>query len=158
MSLCPCGSQQEYLSCCGLFIEQHQKPTTPEQLMRSRYTAYSLANISYIKSTMKGKPLIGYNDEAARLWAKKSIWLNLEIINSYMETPEQGFVEFCARFLEHNQLVLIHELSEFHFEHNSWWYVDGINKLPKENKHLKIGRNTPCPCGSGKKFKNCHFT
>ncbi|WP_425358242.1 SEC-C metal-binding domain-containing protein [Treponema saccharophilum] len=20
----------------------------------------------------------------------------------------------------------------------------------------KIGRNDPCPCGSGKKFKNCH--
>ena len=22
-------------------------------------------------------------------------------------------------------------------------------------KHKKIGRNEPCPCGSGKKFKNC---
>ena len=20
----------------------------------------------------------------------------------------------------------------------------------------KIGRNEPCPCGSGKKYKNCH--
>ncbi|MDQ5980681.1 MAG: preprotein translocase subunit SecA, partial [Verrucomicrobiota bacterium] len=20
----------------------------------------------------------------------------------------------------------------------------------------KVGRNDPCPCGSGKKFKNCH--
>jgi preprotein translocase subunit SecA len=20
----------------------------------------------------------------------------------------------------------------------------------------KIGRNDPCPCGSGKKYKNCH--
>jgi uncharacterized protein YecA (UPF0149 family) len=20
----------------------------------------------------------------------------------------------------------------------------------------KVGRNQPCPCGSGKKFKNCH--
>ena len=23
-------------------------------------------------------------------------------------------------------------------------------------KHKKVGRNDPCPCGSGKKFKNCH--
>ena len=22
--------------------------------------------------------------------------------------------------------------------------------------HRKIGRNDPCPCGSGKKYKNCH--
>jgi preprotein translocase subunit SecA len=22
----------------------------------------------------------------------------------------------------------------------------------------KVGRNDPCPCGSGKKFKNCHGT
>ena len=21
---------------------------------------------------------------------------------------------------------------------------------------IKVGRNDPCPCGSGKKFKNCH--
>jgi hypothetical protein len=23
-------------------------------------------------------------------------------------------------------------------------------------RHEKIGRNDPCPCGSGKKYKNCH--
>ena len=22
---------------------------------------------------------------------------------------------------------------------------------------LKVGRNDPCPCGSGKKFKKCHY-
>lgn len=31
------------------------------------------------------------------------------------------------------------------------------NRRPKQlvRKHAKIGRNDPCPCGSGKKFKNC---
>ena len=24
------------------------------------------------------------------------------------------------------------------------------------NKNKKIGRNDPCPCGSGKKYKKCH--
>ena len=23
-------------------------------------------------------------------------------------------------------------------------------------KEVTVGRNEPCPCGSGKKFKNCH--
>lgn len=28
--------------------------------------------------------------------------------------------------------------------------------LPFEREGVKIGRNDPCPCGSGKKFKQCH--
>lgn len=31
-----------------------------------------------------------------------------------------------------------------------------IKKTPKKNKNKKIGRNDPCPCGSGKKYKQCH--
>src|SRR5262249_15408708 len=27
--------------------------------------------------------------------------------------------------------------------------------LPVRRNILKVGRNEPCPCGSGKKFKNC---
>ncbi len=30
-------------------------------------------------------------------------------------------------------------------------------KRPIQNKEVKIGRNKPCPCGSGKKFKKCHM-
>ncbi len=29
-------------------------------------------------------------------------------------------------------------------------------KRPKQRKAPKVGRNDPCPCGSGKKYKNCH--
>ena len=70
MSLCPCGSQHLYDSCCGLYLDKKQKPQTPEQLMRSRYTAYSVANIDYIKNTMQGNPLIGFNEQEAEKWAK----------------------------------------------------------------------------------------
>ena len=28
---------------------------------------------------------------------------------------------------------------------------------PIRNRAPKVGRNDPCPCGSGKKFKNCHM-
>lgn len=33
---------------------------------------------------------------------------------------------------------------------------NSLVKAPKVNKDKKIGRNDPCPCGSGKKYKNCH--
>ena len=34
---------------------------------------------------------------------------------------------------------------------------DSVKKGPKVNKTKKIGRNDLCPCGSGKKYKNCHL-
>ncbi len=30
-------------------------------------------------------------------------------------------------------------------------------KEPIRNREAKVGRNDPCPCGSGKKYKNCHM-
>ena len=35
---------------------------------------------------------------------------------------------------------------------------DGKKKVKKQpvRKKQTVGRNDPCPCGSGKKYKNCH--
>ncbi len=33
---------------------------------------------------------------------------------------------------------------------------DGAPVTPKKREVAKVGRNDPCPCGSGKKFKKCH--
>ncbi len=32
---------------------------------------------------------------------------------------------------------------------------NSVKKQPKVNKNKKVGRNDPCPCGSGKKYKKC---
>jgi len=29
-------------------------------------------------------------------------------------------------------------------------------KIARQASKLKVGRNDPCPCGSGKKYKQCH--
>jgi preprotein translocase subunit SecA len=35
---------------------------------------------------------------------------------------------------------------------------EGGKKIePIRNRGPKVGRNDPCPCGSGKKYKNCHM-
>ena len=31
-----------------------------------------------------------------------------------------------------------------------------LPKVTIRRETPKVGRNDPCPCGSGKKFKNCH--
>jgi preprotein translocase subunit SecA len=33
---------------------------------------------------------------------------------------------------------------------------DSIKPTPRRNADKKVGRNDPCPCGSGKKYKKCH--
>ena len=66
---CSCGSNSTYLQCCGQFIDGLSLPITPEALMRSRYTAYTLADIAYIKKTMRGKATIGFDETEAGHWA-----------------------------------------------------------------------------------------
>ncbi|CEG56201.1 YchJ family protein [Legionella fallonii] len=157
MSHCPCGSEKSYEQCCGLFIEQKQIPQTPEQLMRSRYTAYSLAKTDYIKNTMKGKALTGFDEAEVKAWAQCVTLVGLKVIQAYDETSDKGFVEFSARFKEGSQFRKIHELSEFHKENGVWYYVAGQHQdAAVKNNKQKTSRNNPCPCGSGKKFKNCH--
>lgn len=155
-SLCPCCSMLDYELCCKSFTDGKKAPKTPEQLMRSRYTAYSQANIAYIKKTMQGKPLINFNEEEAHKWASSVHWLGLKIVSSTIENEDIGFVEFIASFLKNNQVNTMHERSEFHRKKGIWFYVDGINTEQSKIKQEKISRNTPCPCGSGKKIKNCY--
>ncbi len=154
MSVCPCGSQRKYNSCCGVYLDGKKIPASPEALMRSRYAAYSLANIEYIKKTMRGKPLIGFDEAEAIRWAKSAVWLGLRIVQTSLKQDDIGYVEFIAQFMEGDKIKSIHETSEFHREDEAWFYVDGVQQ-PTTN--VTVSRNMPCPCGSQKKFKNCHI-
>ena len=33
---------------------------------------------------------------------------------------------------------------------------DSVTKAPVKRAEVKIYPNSPCPCGSGKKYKQCH--
>lgn len=159
MKLCPCGSENDYLTCCGVYIKEEALPKTPEALMRSRYTAYTLGNIAYIKKTMRGKPLLNFDDEKVAAWAKNAQWLGLEIIRSSLDAHDEnlGFVEFIASFREKNKVRTIHEHSQFQCIDGRWFYKDGQHSKPSPSPPKQTTpRNAPCPCGGGKKFKNCH--
>ena len=41
-------------------------------------------------------------------------------------------------------------------EAHRYWFDSRINRVPKKREGDKVGRNDPCPCGSGKKYKACH--
>jgi SEC-C motif-containing protein len=50
-----------------------------------------------------------------------------------------------------------HERSQFRKVDGRWYFVSGqkISAPPLKRDAEKVGRNDPCPCGSGKKFKKC---
>lgn len=125
MKSCPCGSGKKYSSCCGLFIDENQLPATPEELMRSRFTAYAESNIDYIQRTMKGPAAVGFDADALLKRAKKIKWTRLDVIASRSDSPDKGFVEFRAYYSRKNTTYSLHEISEFHRENGRWYYVDG---------------------------------
>ena len=93
-------------------------------------------------------------------WAENSDWLSLEIRKTERggAKDEDGTVEFIAKFNDsEGNLVNHHEVSLFKKHQDQWYFVDA--EAPKVEQIRrdapKVGRNDPCTCGSGKKFKKC---
>ncbi|NVK18793.1 MAG: YchJ family protein [Methylocystaceae bacterium] len=158
MSLCPCGSRQEYAVCCEPFHQGAAAPTA-EKLMRSRYSAFEKGEMQYLEDTLIEEARVDYDAAETDTWAKSAIWKKLEIgkTEAGQENDETGIVEFKAYFKMNGQHQVHHEISRFAKRDGRWYYVDG-EMNPKQEQRIvtvKAGRNDPCPCGSGKKYKKC---
>jgi SEC-C motif-containing protein len=156
--LCPCGSVSLYALCCGPLISGEQEAQTAEQLMRSRYSAYTKAEVDYIIATTHPDYREDYNPQSIRQWAETSEWQKLEIIRTEKggESDNEGWVEFIAYYSEKKTDKQHHELSYFKKTDGSWYFFSGTTPVKPQITTLKAGRNEPCPCGSGKKYKKCH--
>jgi SEC-C motif-containing protein len=132
---------------------------TAEALMRSRYVAYTMEETGYIVDTHDAATRDDVDVEAAEAWAKQAEWHGLEIVDTEGggENDEQGVVEFIARYAVEGVEHKHHERSRFKKDDGRWYYVDGdmVKPRPVKREGKKVGRNEPCPCGSGKKYKRC---
>jgi SEC-C motif-containing protein len=123
---CPCGTKQPYAACCGAFIEDKAIPTTPEQLMRSRFTAYAIGRLDYIEKTMRGKALKVFQRQEAHGNESPIQWLDLTIINAPTPSADEGTVEFLARYRLNGTVHELHENSQFQLHKKRWFYTDKI--------------------------------
>ena len=159
MSECPCGSGQTYVNCCEPYHKGEQFPDTAEGLMRSRYCAYVVGEIDYIHNSLHPEHRADHDLDAARTWSKNSEWLGLEIVTTEQGGVDDthGVVEFKAKYRDRGGLRQAHEVSQFERVGGRGMYVDGEMPKPETVRHQqnKVGRNDPCPCGSGKKYKKC---
>jgi SEC-C motif domain protein len=161
MDFCPCGSQKYYSECCEPFLSNSLFATTAEQLMRARYSAYVKGAIQFVLDTTLQEKRKECDEKAIRDWSHNSQWHKLEIISTTDGGPQnsEGTVEFIAHFTEYGVLKSLHEKGLFKKINDQWFYVDGeIQKSkPFTRAEVKISRNDPCSCGSGKKYKKCCF-
>ncbi|MCH2045331.1 MAG: YchJ family protein [Saprospiraceae bacterium] len=159
MKSCPCQSHKSYEGCCQPFHTKQQLPPSAEALMRSRYTAYVLGDIDYILETTEASIRKNINPEDLQDWANNVTWKRLEVLESTkgLSHDSSGIVEFKAYYTQDNREYCHHERSRFVKINKQWFYVDGITPKPKKIVNSKkVARNSPCPCGSGKKYKLCH--
>ena len=159
MKICPCGSGRTYAECCEPYITGQAKASTAEALMRSRYSAYAEHAIDYIINTCvrkNNKEDIDY--KSTRDWSEKSTWLGLKIIAVEKGgfTDTEGTVEFEASYERDGLKDVHHERAQFKKENGEWLYDEGnVSSHTIVRSGPKTGRNDPCPCGSGKKYKHC---
>ncbi|MBT3359851.1 MAG: hypothetical protein HN403_09525 [Rhodospirillales bacterium] len=157
MPKCPCGSGSAFNACCEPFLNGAPAPS-PEALMRSRFTAFVRGDLDHIERTHAKDVRDGFNRSAAESTANSVEWVSLEIIDApaRADGDDTGTVEFAARFRQNGDLMVHHERSNFRREDGRWAYVDGkMNPKGEPRRTEKVGRNEPCPCGSGKKYKKC---
>ncbi len=155
---CPCQSGVKYSHCCEPLIKGKKQAETAEQLMRARYTAYTQIQMDFIEQTHDPKTSQDIDMQGSREWAQTTNWDGLEIIETAQGgvDDEVGTVEFKATFLTEEGPQIHHELSQFHKRDGVWYYSD--SSQPSQTvvrASPKVGRNDPCPCGSGKKYKKC---
>ena len=161
MKECPCCSGKEYALCCEPFHLGKEVPKTAEELMRSRYAAYVVADVDFIVNTMLPEKDIEEHKKSVKKWAESSNWEKLEILNTEegLVDNDKGYVEFKAYYTIEDRQEIHHELAYFERrdDNNQWIFVDGKEPRVEQviNEEPKIGRNDPCPCGSGKKYKKC---
>jgi SEC-C motif-containing protein len=158
MKTCPCGSGQEYKDCCQPVIKGKKAAETAEQLMRARYSAYVNTEMDFIFESTHPDHRKGYDHEGTKSWAETSEWLGLKILGTNNGTKDDstGEVEFIASFKENGSSQREHhENGQFKKEKGKWYFTEGVMMKAMPIISSKVGRNDPCTCGSGQKYKKC---
>ncbi len=165
MEECPCGLPASFTDCCGPFLRGTAYPDTAEQLMRSRYTAHVKRDLEYLSQTV-------CSDERKKDSSPKDpseiVWTGLDVLSHRQGDigDEEGEVTFEASYYQGEESVRHREISRFFREEGRWVYSQKESRIeiqkdePERAKTFvrdqpKVGRNDPCPCNSGKKFKKC---
>ena len=156
---CPCGSPQAYDECCRPVIQGERPAATAEELMRARYSAYTQVEMDFLFESLHPDRRDDSDRDGGRDWAENSDWHGLEILEKQDGGPEDdtGMVEFVASYTYEGKTKNYQEEARFDKVDGNWYFTEGKRAVQKPivRDEPKVGRNDPCSCGSGKKYKRC---
>lgn len=153
---CPCGSGAAAPACCAPLLAGAPAPTALA-LMRSRYTAYVRGEVDHLLVTHDPDTAAGLVRDQLVAYCRATRWLGLEIVDTVAggAGDDTGVVEFVARGVTRGAPFAQRERSRFRKVDGRWRYVGAV--VPAAARAAaQPGRNEPCPCGSGQKYKRCH--
>lgn len=161
---CPCRARAQeplpYSACCAPYLEAGEKAPTAEALMRARYSAYALGKVDFLFESLAPEARSDFDRKSVQHWSSQSQWFGLEILSTEggRQGEDEGFVEFVAHFAMEGKPQAHRERSKFRFDaaEGRWFFLEEANRKAEPIvKGAQPGRNDPCPCGSGKKYKKC---
>src|SRR5689334_19904250 len=155
---CPCGSGSLFADCCEPIMNGTRQSETAEQLMRARYTAFVTGAIDFIVSSTHSQTQKDIDLDFVRDWSQTSEWHGLQLLETKQVNDNRALVSFEAHYAKDGKEHTHREKSLFEREEGEWRFVTG-DELKNPTVRYETpppGRNDPCPCGSGKKYKKCH--
>lgn len=159
---CPCGSGAAFAACCEPIINQSVPAASAEQLMRSRYSAYVTGAVDWIIASNHADSRDEIDRSEIERWSRESTWQGLKIIDAFDgNSPHEAFVRFRARYRLEGVNHVHKERARFERVDGEWMFHSAVEdeddapQLVPVEPSSAVGRNDPCPCGSGKKFKRC---
>lgn len=121
MDACPCGLPDGYQQCCGRFHNGEEWPSTAEQLMRSRYSAFVMMDRSYLLASWHPRT------RPTNLSLEPRKWLGLKVLGAEQMSSTSASVEFVARSrVAGAKADRLHETSRFILEQGRWLYLEPI--------------------------------
>jgi len=152
---CPCGTGKTFAQCCEPILARLQPAGSAEQLMRSRFTAHVVRDFEHLHRTCletSREPYVPDPDAGGTDWTRL-------VIHAHEpgRKPDTAFVDFTAYFRENDTEQAHHEKAEFQRIDGTWFYTRAVRQgpAPIRSTDARVGRNDPCPCGSGRKYKQC---
>ena len=120
--MCYCKTNHHFQNCCEPFIEGFESPSSAEQLMRARYTAFYLERLDFLNKTSLQNNILSLEPVS---------WTNLNILNvtKGQHYHTEGFIEFDAYFHNNQQHYKLHEISHFIKKSSKWLYLSGTSRV-----------------------------
>lgn len=121
----------------------------------------------YLRAYGQKDPILEYKSEAYKMFVELIGLINREALNMvfklFPENQQQIEAQQQRRGFNRERMTLTHSASTGMGLQGT---IDAEEGQPQRQQQAprvqqiiagdKVGRNDPCPCGSGKKYKNCH--